>query len=93
MESLKRELLREKERYDDLMALFRATQANQSASIQQQRSVLPLNASSTPGSANQQPAGNIPSLGGLSAQQQWTPAPGTASNYLGSVNAYDWTAN
>lgn len=86
---MKRELQREKERYDDLMALFRATQANQSASIQQQRPV-----ASAP--ATQPHQQTIPGLGVLqqpqqpSMQQQWATTAGTTSSYLGK---YDWTSN
>uniref|UniRef100_A0A915M5U2 C3H1-type domain-containing protein n=1 Tax=Meloidogyne javanica TaxID=6303 RepID=A0A915M5U2_MELJA len=82
VDSLKRELQREKERYDDLMSLFRATQANQTASIQTRPS-----GASQPG---------IPSMGGQQQQpgamQQWgTGGGGKATpNYMGS---FDWTAN
>ena len=93
VDSLKRELQREKERYDDLMALFRATQTNQT--MQQQRP-MQMGAQGTAAAA-QQPIQqqSIPSLSMQqqpALQQQWGSAAGTTSaNYL--AGKYDWAAN
>jgi len=86
-------LQREKERYDDLMALFRATQTNQT--MQQQRP-MQMGAQGTAAAA-QQPIQqqSIPSLSMQqqpALHQQWGSAAGTTSaNYL--AGKYDWAAN
>ncbi|KAL3119125.1 hypothetical protein niasHT_003908 [Heterodera trifolii] len=87
VESLKRELNREKERYDDLMSLFRAAQGQPSV----QRSVI-----STPSlvPANLQP--NISSLSALQQQiqpqslQQWSAA---STSQQPNWTKFDWGAN
>ncbi|KAL7080711.1 hypothetical protein ACQ4LE_000364 [Meloidogyne hapla] len=86
VDSLKRELQREKERYDDLMSLFRATQANQTAAIQTQRSI--PSGASIPSMASNQPG--ISSIGAQQpgALQQWGTGGGKAT-----PNYYDWTSN
>jgi hypothetical protein len=95
VESLKRELQREKERYDDLMALFRATQVNQSVNMQQQQRPMqmPVPSQSSSGQPFKQEA--IPGLASLqpqqqSAMQQWPNTGGTSSAYMAN---YDWTSN
>lgn len=89
VESLNRELQREKGRYDDLMALFRVSQGQQSA----QRSAT---SSSTPGmgSGHQQPPSAVPSLSGIQQQpaaQQWGAA--AAQSNWSKYELRDWTKN
>uniref|UniRef100_A0A914GST2 C3H1-type domain-containing protein n=1 Tax=Globodera rostochiensis TaxID=31243 RepID=A0A914GST2_GLORO len=84
VESLKRELNREKERYDDLMSLFRAFQGQQP--IQR-----PMVSASTLASNSLQP--NISSLGGLQQQPQSLQQWGAASSSQPNWGKFDWNAN